>query len=41
LQQSGFPFGTLVVSDSGSETGAASRVHAWPDAVSLTAHSAL
>ena len=27
------PLGTLVVSDSGSETGAASRVHVWPDAV--------
>ena len=36
--------GTLVVFDSGSETGAASRVHVWPDAVrygQLTAHSAL
>ncbi len=32
---------TSVVSDSGSETGAASRAHVWPDAVSLTAHSAL
>jgi hypothetical protein len=30
-----------VVSDFGSETGAASRVHMWPDAVSLTARSAL
>jgi hypothetical protein len=29
------------VSDSGSETGAASRVHVWSDAVSLTEHSAL
>jgi hypothetical protein len=28
-------------SDSGSETGAASRAHVWPDTVSLTAHSAL
>jgi hypothetical protein len=28
-----------VVSDSGSETGAASRAHVWPDAVSLTVHS--
>jgi len=27
------PLGALVVSDSGSETGAASRVHVWPDAV--------
>jgi hypothetical protein len=27
------PLGTLAVSDSGSETGAASRVHVWPDAV--------
>src|SRR5690349_337610 len=27
------PLGTLVVSDSGSETGAASRVHVWADAV--------
>ena len=35
------PLGTLMVSDSGSETGAASRAHAWPDAVSLTALSAL
>jgi hypothetical protein len=33
--------GTSVVSDSGSETGAASRAHVWPDAVSLTAHSVL
>src|SRR6266568_848573 len=32
---------TSVVSDSGSETGAAGRAHVWPDAVSLTAHSAL
>jgi hypothetical protein len=32
---------TSVMSDSGSETGAASRAHVWPDAVSLTAHSAL
>ena len=31
----------MVVSDSGSETGAASRVHAWSDTVSLTEHSAL
>jgi hypothetical protein len=31
---------TSVVSDSGSQTGAASRAHVWPDAVSLTAHSA-
>jgi hypothetical protein len=27
------PLGTLAVSDSGSETGAASRVHVWLDAV--------
>ena len=32
---------TLVVSDSGNETGAASRAHVWPDVVSLAAHSAL
>src|SRR5262249_38238798 len=38
---SAIPFGTLVVFDSGSETGVASRVHVWPDAVSLTAHSPL
>ena len=29
----GIPLGTLVASDSGSETGAASRVHAWPGAI--------
>ena len=32
---------TSAVSDSGSETGVASRAYVWPDAVSLTAHSAL
>jgi hypothetical protein len=32
---------TSAVSDSGSETGVTSRAHVWPDAVSLTAHSAL
>ncbi len=31
---------TSVVSDSGSETGGASRAHMWPGVVSLTAHSA-
>jgi len=30
-----------MVSDSGSETGAASRADVWPYAVSLTTHSAL
>jgi hypothetical protein len=32
---------TTVLSDSGSETGAASRAHVLSDAVSLTVHNAL